>query len=76
MVKVNYARLWRLLEAHDMKKMDLVAATKISTNALAKLGKNEDVRANILAKICNYFNCRLDDIVEFVDEEKESKVNN
>lgn len=66
MVSVNYEKLWKMLEEHNMKKMDLVAATKISTNALAKLGRNEDVRVNILVRICNYFNCKLDDIVEIV----------
>lgn len=64
MVSVNYEKLWKMLEEHNMKKMDLVAATKISTNALAKLGRNEDVRVNILVRICSYFNCKLDDIVE------------
>lgn len=64
MVSVNYEKLWKMLEEHNMKKMDLVTATKISTNALAKLGRNEDVRVNILVRICSYFNCKLDDIVE------------
>lgn len=68
MVKVSYAKLWKVLEEHGMKKMDLVAATKISTNALAKLGKNEDVRVNILARICNYFGCGFDDIVEIAKD--------
>ncbi len=68
MPRVSYAKLWEKLEENGMKKMDLVAATKISTNALAKLGKNEDVRVNILAKICTYFDCRFDDIVEVVRE--------
>ena len=47
--------------------MDLVAKTRISTNALAKLGRNEDVRVNILVKISKYFNCKFDDIVEIVE---------
>lgn len=68
MAKVSYARLWKKLEDNGMKKMDLVATTKISTNALSKLGKNEDVRVNILVKICDYFKCTFDDIVEIVNE--------
>lgn len=35
-----------------------------STNAMAKLGKNEDVRVGILVKICEILDCKLDDIVE------------
>ena len=68
MSKVNYDKIWKLLEDNHMMKMDLIRATKISTNAMAKLGKNEDVRLNILVKICDYFGCKLDDIVEMVPD--------
>ena len=49
-----------------MQKTDLYKRVKISTNAIAKMGKNEDVRVNILVKICKYFDCKFDDIVEIV----------
>ena len=39
--------------------------TGISTNAMAKLGRNEDVRVNILEKLCITLNCSINDIVEF-----------
>lgn len=68
MAKISYSKLWKKLEENGMKKMDLVAATKISTNALAKLGKNEDVRVNILVKICDYFHCSFDDVVEIIND--------
>ena len=42
----------------------------VSTNAIAKLGKNEDVRLEVLAKICTYLGCTLDDIVEIIADEK------
>ena len=35
---VNYDKLWDILKERNMMKTDLVRATKISTNALAKLG--------------------------------------
>lgn len=38
---------------------------KISTNAMAKLGKNEDVRVQILIKICLVLNSKIDDIMEY-----------
>ena len=42
----------------------------VSTNAIAKLGKNEDVRLEVLVKICTCLGCTLDDIVEIVADEK------
>ena len=49
---VNYDKLWVILNERGMMKTELIRAAKISTNAMAKLGKNEDVRVEVLAKIC------------------------
>ena len=52
-----------------MKKKDLRLATGMSTTALAKLGKNEHVSTEILAKICKALDCDFCDIIELVKEE-------
>lgn len=67
---VNYDKLWDILKERNMMKTDLVRAAKISTNAMAKLGRNEDVRVGILVKICVYLNCRIDDIMDIVPDNK------
>ena len=67
---VSYEKLWKMLEKNNMMKTDLVKGAHISTNAMVKLGKNDDVRVNILVKICNYFNCTFDDIVEILPEKE------
>ena len=61
---VNYDKLWNILNERGMMKTELIKEAKISTNAMAKLGKNEDVRVAVLAKICVALVCKLDDIVE------------
>ena len=66
---VSYKKLWKLLIDKDMKKKDLRIATGMTTTALAKLGKNEHVNTEILAKICKVLECNIEDIVEVVDEE-------
>ena len=64
----NYNKLWKILIDRNMMKTDLVRAAHISTNAMAKMGKNEDVRLEVLAKVCVALDCKLDDIVEFYEE--------
>lgn len=49
---VCYNKLWKILIDRGMSKTELIKAAKISTNAMAKLGKNEDVRVEVLVKIC------------------------
>ena len=66
---VSYKKLWKLLIDKDMKKKDLRIATGMTTTALAKLGKNEHVNTEILAKICKVLECNIEYIVEVIDEE-------
>ena len=61
---VRYDKLWDILRERNMLKTDLIREAKITTNAMARLGKNEDVRVEVLAKICNTLGCTLDDIIE------------
>ena len=63
---VSYDKLWKILNERNMLKTDLIKASKISTNAMAKLGKNEDVRLGILVNICKTLDCNLDDIVDIL----------
>lgn len=65
---VSYRKLWKLLIDKDMKKKDLRLTSGISTNALAKLGKNERVTTDVIDKICCTLNCDVGDIMEIVDD--------
>lgn len=65
---VSYNKLWKILIDEGMSKTDLIKASKITTNAMAKLGKNEDVRVEVLVKICQALNCTLDDIVDILPD--------
>ena len=66
---VCYNNLWKILIDRGMSKTDLIKVSKITTNAMAKLGKNEDVRVEVLVKICKTLHCTLDDIVEILSDE-------
>ncbi len=69
MMAVSYKKLWKLLIDRDMNKTALRKEAGITTAALAKLGKNEHVNTEVLAKICTALKCDITDIVEFIDEE-------
>ena len=61
---VCYNKLWKILIDRNMSKTQLVNAAKISTNAMAKMGKNQDVRVETLVKICSVLECTIDDIMD------------
>ena len=51
-----------------INKTDLRIAAGITTTALAKLGKNENVNTEALGKICKTLGCNIDDIMEFAED--------
>ena len=70
---VSYNKLWHKLIEENISKTQLIKKAGISTNAMAHLGKNEDVRVEVLVKICKTLGCAIEDIMEIVPEEANSK---
>ena len=60
----NYNRLWKLLIDRKLTKTELKDIAGVSTNIIAKMGKNEPISMASLAKITTALQCGVDDIVE------------
>jgi len=67
---VSYKKLWHILLDRDMKKKDLQSAAGLTSYAMNKLSRDEDVTTEILGKICKALDCTTDDIMEFVSHDK------
>ena len=61
----SYNKLWKLMIDKKINKTQLCKAAGITTNAMAKLGRDETVTQETLEKICLVLECGMDDIVEF-----------
>ena len=70
----SYNKLWKIMIDKKMNKTQLRLAANISTNAMAKLGKDESVSIETLEKICRVLNCEIGDITEIVSEEVANEV--
>lgn len=68
---ISYNKLWKLLIDKGMTKTDLRKSAGVTTNVIAKLGRNESVQLETLMKFCAVLDCGMDDIVEIISEEKE-----
>lgn len=66
----NYKPLWKLLIDKEMTKKQLMEATGISKSTMDKMARNEQVSLAVLDRICNYFNCNIEDILEHLSEGK------
>ena len=65
----SYNKLWKLMIDKKMNKTQLRTAAKISSNAMAKLGRDESVTIETLEKICEVLRCDIGDIMEFSPDE-------
>ena len=54
---VSYKKLWHILLDRDMKKKDLQSAAGLTSYAMNKLSRDEDVTTEILGKICKALDC-------------------
>ncbi len=68
MLRISYNKLWKMLIDKNMNKQDLKNATGISSASIAKLGKGENITTDILLKICEALDCKLEDILETIDD--------
>ena len=48
----------------EMTKMELKDAAGISAASIAKLGKGANITTDVLLKICEALDCKVEDIIE------------
>ncbi len=65
---ISYNKLWKKMIDQNLNKTQLKEKAGISTNAVAKLGKNEAVSMDTIEKVCKALHCNIGDVMEFIDE--------
>ena len=59
---ITYKKLWKILIDKEMNKTQLKEAAGVSSNVIAKLGKNEPVAIETLVKIAIALDVDISDI--------------
>lgn len=67
-MRISYNKLWKMLIDKNMKKSDLKEQAGISSGSIAKLGKGDSITTDVLLRICEALDCRLEDIMETVKD--------
>lgn len=65
-MRISYNKLWKMLIDKNMKKIDLKEKAGISSASLAKLSKGDNITTDVLLRICEAMDCRIEDILETV----------
>lgn len=64
-MKISYDKLWKLLIDRKLSRTQLVHMAGITTNSMAKMGKDQEVRMDTLVKVCEILDCKIDDIIDY-----------
>ena len=65
---ISYKKLWKLLIDKDMNKMQLKEKAGISAASVAKLGKDANITTDVLIKVCEALDVKVEDIMATVDD--------
>ena len=67
-LSLSYDPLWDMLKEKGINKMEFANAVDISNATLAKLGHNEAVSLTTIDKICNTFDCGIENVVKHITD--------
>ena len=72
---VSYKRLFHLMIDKGMTNAELIDKGGFSANIITRLKRNNYVALDSIERICCALNCGVDDILEFIPDEKEDRHN-
>ncbi len=66
----SYKPLWKKLIDYDLSKKTFMTQTGISKSTMDKMGRSENVSLDIIDRICSFFNCPVQDIIEYIPNDQ------
>ena len=70
---VSYKKLFHLMIDKGMTNAELIEKGGFSANIITRLKQDNYVALDSIEKICYALDCGVDDILEFIPDEKEQK---
>ena len=72
MCLISYEPLWKTMEERKATTYTLQVKGGISSSTIRRLKANESVSTNTLEALCIILNCRIQDIIEFIPDQKQN----
>ena len=69
---VSYNRLFKMLIDRKMMKKELCELADVSPSTISKMGRDEIVSMEVIARICLTLNCTVDDILEIMPDSSDN----
>lgn len=68
---IKYDRLWVTIKKKNLSQYKLINEYGIDKAQLQRLRKNMVVKTIILNRLCQILDCQIEDIMEYVPDDKE-----
>ncbi len=65
---IIFNKLWKTMEEKGVSTYVLREKCGIDSKTIRRLKANENIETKTLDKLCSVLNCRLEDIVEYVED--------
>lgn len=66
---ISYERLWKTMKEKRVSQYALIKTHHISPAQITRLKRNESVSTHTIEMFCKILDCRVEDIMEYVDDE-------
>lgn len=67
---IKYDKLWITLKKKNISQYKLIKYYGVDKAQLQRLRNNEIVKTLIINRLCNILDCNVEDIMEYVPDEK------
>lgn len=67
-MKVNFSRFFDKLKANGITQKEFKDASGLSSGVISKLLHNQNINTATICKICDYFQCLPEEIMEWIPD--------
>ena len=67
---IRYDRLWETMKGKGISQYALIKKYGVSPAQITRLKRNESVSTNTINMFCEILNCRVEDILEYIPNNK------
>ena len=67
---ISYEKLWRTMQNKGVTQYALIKKHGVSPSQITRLKRNESVSTHTIEMFCRILDCRVEDIMEYIKEER------
>ena len=65
---IEYTKLWETMKERGITQYTLIKKYGVSPGQITRLKRNESVSTHTLDMFCRILNCRIEDIMEYIQD--------